>query len=73
MDLRDLVFSSFVIMGLCICVGAVIKGFLSLFTKTHDDNAGWYWDVDWRGLVIAGFIFYLGLMLLGWIVGSAKH
>lgn len=66
MDQHELVSWILVVTGLLVCFAALVKGTMSLFTRAKsDENDSVYWDVDWGGIFIAGFLFVVGLWIIG--------
>lgn len=66
MDQHELVSWILVITGLLICLAALVKGAMSLFTRAKsEENGSMHWDVDWGGIVIAALMFSVGLWVIG--------
>ena len=65
MDQHELVSWILVVTGLLVCLAALVKGAMSLFTRAKsEENDSVYWDVDWGGIFIAGFLFVVGLWII---------
>lgn len=65
MDQHELVSWILVVTGLLICLAALVKGAMSLFTKAKsEENGSPYWDVDWGGILIAVVVFIIGLEII---------
>lgn len=65
MDQHELVSWILVVAGLLICLAALVKGAMSLFTKAKsEENGSPYWGVDWVGIIIAVVVFIIGLEII---------